>query len=490
MKYYYLKFIAVSFLFVGNKEMPIEKQNESTKKKKPNILFILTDDQTHNTIHALGNKEIETPAIDKLVRNGVTFTHAFYMGALTAPVCMPSRAMLLTGKNLFSLRQDGRYVPEEHVTMPEYFRNNGYETFGTGKWHQDKETFNRSFSTGDNIFLGGMHSYETNGHFEPILHHYDETGNYTHPFVADKFSSVCFADATIDFIRSYESENPFFAYVSFTSPHDPRTPPDKYGKTYRPDDVSLPDNFMPKHPFDNGALNIRAESLIPCPRTEQDVKTEIAKYYGMISEVDFQIQRIIDALTEKGNLDNTIIVFTSDNGLAVGQHGLLAKQNQYEHSIRVPLIISGPGFPINQKRNSYIYIHDLFPTLCDLIGLKTPKTLETKSFATNIFNPENPPRRRILTCYSDKQRAISLNEFKLIAYNVNGDNRMQLFNLHDDPWELNDLSNDPNYEKLKNELKAELINEMKLVNDFCDIDKDGWGFRKNLSQERLENLYP
>jgi len=490
MKYYYLKFIAVSILFVGNKGMANESQNDLQIKKKPNILFILTDDQTYNTIHALSNSEIETPAFDKLVEMGVTFTHAFNMGALTAPVCMPSRAMLLTGKNLFSLRQDGTYIPKNHVTMPEFFKNNGYETFGTGKWHQDKESFNRSFSKGDNIFLGGMHLYETNGHFEPILHHYDETCSYNNPFVANKFSSVCFADATIDFIRSHDSNKPFFAYVSFTSPHDPRTPPEEYGKKYKTKDISLPANFMPQHPFDNGALNIRAESLIPFPRTETDVKNEIAKYYRMISEVDFQIQRIIDTLNENGQMGNTIIVFTSDNGLAVGQHGLLAKQNQYEHSIRVPLIIGGPGIPINQKRNSYIYIQDLFPTLCDLIGLNTPNTIETKSFKKSIFYSTKQSRKKILTCYSDKQRAIRHNEYKLIVYNINGNSRIQLFNLIEDPWELNDLSNNSIYGKMKNDLFRELKKEMMSINDFCDLDKEGWGYPKNLNQEQLKNLNP
>src|SRR5690606_29288009 len=158
--------------------------------KKPNILFIVTDDQRYNTIHELGNIEIETPCMDKLVENGVTFTHAFYMGALGGAVCMPSRAMLLTGKNLFSLHQDGTYIPKEDITMPEYFKNNGYETFGTGKWHNGKESFNRSFSTGDNIFFGGMHSYETNGHFAPILNHYDSTCTYEKSFIANQFSSI------------------------------------------------------------------------------------------------------------------------------------------------------------------------------------------------------------------------------------------------------------------------------------------------------------
>lgn len=478
-------------LFVTGNSVVQGKTKQSKIVSKPaNILFILTDDQTFRTIHALGNNEIHTPAMDRLVNSGVTFTHSFYMGALGGAVCMPSRAMLLTGKNMFSLHQDGKYIPGNDITMPEHFRKNGYQTFGTGKWHQDKESFNRSFSHGDNIFFGGMHSYETNGHFAPLVNHYDVTGKYEQPFVSEKFSSDCFADAAIGFIQSVEQEKPFFIYVAFTSPHDPRTPPEEFAKQYKGDDITTPPSFMPIHPFDNGALNIRAESLIASPRKESDVKSEMAKYYGMISEVDQQIQRIINALNESGKLENTYIVFTSDNGLAIGQHGLMAKQNQYDHSVRVPLILCGPDIPSNEKRHAYVYVHDLFPTLCELTGLTIPESVESKSFKNVIFHPGKNHRKTIFTCYSDKQRAVRKNEIKLIVYNIKGTNKTQLFNLSEDPWELYDISEVPEYLPVKNQLSKILKKEMIQKNDFCDPEKPSWGFPVNLTWEELLQINP
>ena len=141
-------------------------------------------------------------------------------------------------------------------------------------------------------------------------------------------------------------------YVALTSPHDPRTPPPPYDRLYDPTKIPLPKNFYPIHPFDNGDLNVRDEQLLPTPRTPEAIKKEIALYYGMISEMDAQVGRILVTLEKEGLMENTLIVFAGDNGLAVGQHGLLGKQNLYEHSIRVPMIFSGPGIPKNKKEDS------------------------------------------------------------------------------------------------------------------------------------------
>ena len=151
-------------------------------------------------------------------------------------------------------------------------------------------------------------------------------------FLKINFPLCYFKEAAVNFLREYDGIKPFFACVSFTSPHDPRMAPDDYKKKYNSEAISLPKNFMSKHNFDNGELIIRDENLLPFSRTENAVKEEIAAYYAMISEVDDNIGKILKVLEETGHADNTIIIFTSDNGLAVGQHGLL-KQNLYEHSV-------------------------------------------------------------------------------------------------------------------------------------------------------------
>lgn len=157
----------------SGKETP---KDDGERTGRPNVLFLLTDDQTFNTIRALGNTEIHTPNMDRLVRRGVAFTQTHVMGGLNGAVSQPSRAMLLTGRGLMDVHRNGGFIPEAEKTFPEVFRENGYTTFATGKWHSDNASFNRSFSTGANIFFGGMHPYGRNnelGHRRPYLHQYD-----------------------------------------------------------------------------------------------------------------------------------------------------------------------------------------------------------------------------------------------------------------------------------------------------------------------------
>ena len=466
---------------------------EQSLPAKPNILILFTDDQRFDAVAELGNSEIVTPNMDSLVRSGITFTHTQIMGALGGAVSMPSRGMLMTGKTLFQMHRDAAYIPPEDIMMPEHFKANGYTTFGTGKWHNGRDAYHRCFSEGDNIFFGGMHRYETNGHFKPFLNHFDETGEYPEEkaFWGDKFSSIYYADAAVDFLKKKDSTAaPFFAFVSFTSPHDPRTPPREYGQNYTADDVSLPGNFKPQHPFDNGELYIRDEVLIPHPRTEEAVRGEIASYYGMISEVDYQIGRILAALKETGNYDNTIIVFAGDNGLAVGQHGLLGKQNLYDHSIRVPLVISGPGFEKNTRNQAYCYLLDVFPTLCDLAGLEIPASVSGQSIKPAIQNGSGG-RPHLFTAYADLQRAIRKDEFKLIVYNVSGKITEQLFNINEDPLELNNLAGKEEWKEKQDELRDLLQAEMQAQGDFCEMEKENWGHGpERMSWKALQAINP
>ena len=148
---------------------------------------------------------------------------------------------------------------------------------------------------------------------------------------AGKHSTDLFADVTCEFLRHHNSkQNPFFAYVSFMAPHDPRSMPPEFRELYDPDSFELPENFAPQHPFDNGWMTGRDEQLANFPRTKTEVQRHLTEYYAMITHLDTAIGRIIDTLVEQNVLDETIIIFTSDNGLAVGQHGLMGKQNLYD----------------------------------------------------------------------------------------------------------------------------------------------------------------
>jgi len=443
-----------------------------------NVLLIYTDDQRYDTIGGLGNSEIKTPNLDALLERGTTFTHAHTMGGLQAALCAPSRSMLMTGRPLFRLDAAGDHIPDDHLMLPEILANAGYVTFATGKWHNDRASFVRGFQTGEHIFFGGMHLPEVGGHEAPELFEFDPTGDYPieNRRQVDGYSSTLFADAAIDFLSEARStDQPFFAYVSFTSPHDPRTPPEPYHSWYHPDSVSLPPNFLPAHPFDIGHLDIRGEHLRARPRTEVMVREELALYYGMVSELDAQIGRILDALEENGQSENTLIIVAGDNGLAVGSHGLLAKQNLYEHSMRVPLILAGPRIPSNERRSQLVYILDIFPTIAELLDLTLPQTVHGESMVQWIEDPQSPGRTSIFFAYMDLQRGIrTADGWKYIQYQVNGVHTQQLFDLNSDPYETQNLIADSSYIEKVKDLREVLIQESRFWSDPLDLSAEYW----------------
>ena len=461
------------------------------KKEQKNVLFILVDDMQKTSIHAYGNTQVVSPNIDWIVQEGVSFGHAYTNGSLGGALSMPSRAMIMTGRGVYQVKQDGAVIPESQVTLPELLRANGYETFGTGKWHADKKSFNRSFEKGDHIFFGGMHQYNQNGHMSPRLHHYDPTAEYKEPFVGDKFSSEMFADAAVKFLSERKkNDRPFFAFVAFTSPHDPRNQHPGYGHTYHPEEMELPVNYLPQHPFDNGELKIRDEVLLPFPRTEEMIRKDLADYYGMISEVDVQIGRIIQTLREKGELENTILIFASDNGLAVGRHGLLGKQNLYEHSISVPLVMVVPGMKKGVRSESLCYLYDIYPTVCDLLQIQPAASVTGRSLLPVLQNPEQKHRDQLFLAYNSFQRALVKDNWKYIIYNVDGVVTEQLFDLSNDPDEMINLATDEKYAFKKDAYKRILKEEMKKNNDFCDLDRHFWrGKPDKVTWEEALRLY-
>lgn len=443
-----------------------------------NVVVLYSDDQRFNTIHALGNSAISTPNLDRLVQRGVAFTHAQTMGGRHGALCVPSRAMLHTGRYLNDLQKAGDVIPPEHITLPEYLRTKGYQTYAIGKWHNDKASFARSYSGGAAIFFGGMHAPDKGGQEHPQFVHFDTTGQYQAPNqTASVYSSELYANEAINFLNQPQTATkPFYLYVAFTSPHDPRTPPEAFRKQYRPDQIPLPANYLPQHPFDNGELDVRDEKLLPRPLTPEVVKEELALYYGMISELDAQIGRILNTLDQQGLTQHTLIVFAGDNGLAVGSHGLLGKQNLYEHSMRVPLIISGPTLPQNRQADALVYLADIFPTVTELLHLPTPPTVDSQSLVPYLRHPEKAGRDAVYYAYRDFQRAVrTADNWKLIKYLVNQQETTQLFNLNNDPQEMTNLANSPEWQAKRKALETLLHQQMTLYHDPLDSTKPNWG---------------
>ena len=443
-----------------------------------NVLLIYTDDQRYNTIGRLGNSEIRTPNIDALIERGTAFTHAHTMGGLQAALCAPSRSMLMTGRPLFRLDGIGDNIPVDHVMLPEILTDAGYMTFATGKWHNDRASFARAFQDGEHLFFGGMHLPEVGGHEAPELFEFDPSGVYSNDNrrQVNGYSSTLFTDAAIEFLSEARSaDQPFLAYVSFTSPHDPRTPPEPYASWYHPDSVSLPPDFLPAHPFDNGHLDVRDELLREVPRTEEMIREELALYYGMISEMDAHIGRILDALEANGQLENTLVIVAGDNGLAVGSHGLLGKQNLYEHSMRVPLILAGPGIPSNEQRHQLVYVFDIFPTIAEILNLPLPQTVEGESLVQWMEDSQSPGRSSVFYAYRDFQRGIrTADGWKHIQYQVNGNHTEQLFDLNTDPYETQNLISDPSHQETLDRLRTLLVEESIHWSDPLDLSAENW----------------
>lgn len=458
--------------------------------KKPNILFILADDQRFDTIAALGNTHIKTPNLDTLVKNSTTFTHAHIPGGTSGAVCMPSRAMLHTGRTAFHIYGVGETIPQEHTTMGECFTTNGYKTIGIGKWHNGTESYARSFTNGDNIFFGGMWDHWN----VPICHHHADgkyknhiksTPNFFHAnhplsIIAESISAGVHStdllmDCAIDFLKE-DYDSPFMLYLSLLAPHDPRTMPKEFQDMYKPTDIDLPESFLPDHPFFFGSGDeTRDEALANHPRGEIEIKQHICDYYAMISHIDYKLGQLIETLKKTGKLENTIIVYTGDNGLALGKHGLMGKQNLYDHSVRVPLIISGPNIEKNKITANYVYLLDIYPTLCDLADVKIPHSVEGLSFKKILQGDDTPIREDLYFAYVDNIRAVKDSRYKLIEYRLCR-KQSQLYDLLNDPQEIKNLYNDKNYATIVKKLTAKMLTYKAEWEDTADskFSKSYW----------------
>jgi len=435
---------------------------------KPNVLFLFTDDQQADMIGALGNPHIQTPHTDRLVREGTAFTNAYIMGGSSPGVCLPSRAMLLTGRTLWNVDNQGIWgfeISEKNQTLPEVFRAGGHLTFVVGKNDPGRTGhIGRAYTHGGRMLLQGMSSQVN----VPIVE-FREDGDYrgVRPTrTRGLHSAEMYAEDTIAFIEQHAGgDQPFYAYVSFQTPHDPWQMPEEYLAMYDPEEIPLPASFAPEHPFDNGILDVRDEMLLAHPRTPEAVRTAIAKYYATMTHTDAQIGRILEALEKSGQYENTLIVFASDNGMAVGRHGLVGKQNVYDHAVRVPLIITGPGIPKGETREQLCYINDIYPTLCDLLGYPIPETVEFKSLVPVLEDAAATHRDHLYFAFMSWQRAIRDERHKLIEYAVDGTRHTQLFDLKEDPDELHNLAESPEHQEILASLRALLETERVRLND-------------------------
>lgn len=457
-----------------------QKLNTAIKiDKKPNIIFLFSDDQSFKDVHALGNKEIRTPTMDKLAEQGVTLTHAFNMGGWNGAVCVASRAMLISGRSIWRAEQVSKQFAKNvdlDKTWPRLMQSAGYETYMTGKWHVQAKA--------DSIFnhvghvLRGMPHDTPEGYNRPKnvkdtlwKPWKKEFGGY---WEGGKHWSVLVKDDALSFINSAAQKNkPFFMYIAFNAPHDPRQSPKKYVDMYPLEDISLPKSFIPENPYAEimgAGKKLRDERLAPFPRTEYAVKVNRQEYYAITTHLDDQIAEILNALEEKGLKGNTYIFFTSDHGLAVGEHGLMGKQNMYDHSMRVPLMVVGPNIPKGKKIDANVYLQDIMASVLELAGVQKPEYVEFNSFMGLINGEKNESNYDAIygTYKREAQRMIRKDNFKLIIYPKS--HTTLLFDLKKDPLELDDLSSYSKYAKKIKFLFKDLITKQQEMGDDLILD--------------------
>ena len=403
---------------------------KAARQQPPNILFLFADDQRADTIAALGNPVIATPNLDRLVRRGLSFNRAYMAGSNNPATCIPSRAMLLSGQ---SLRRVDETLMRD-VTWPEAFHGAGYTTFVSGKWHNGGASVSKCFQFARAMFTGGM----GDPMHTPLRNL--EDGVLRKPFTPDKHACEVFADEAVEFLGKHKGA-PFLCYIPFDAPHDPHIVPKDFPVQYNSSTIPLPSNFAEVHPFDNGEMTVRDELLLPSPRTPDAVRGMLADYYRYVSYLDAQVGRILDALEASPFADNTIVVFSSDSGVARGSHGLIGKQNLYEHSVRVPLIVSGPGIPKGVTTDAMCYLYDVFPTLGAACAVPAPSTSEGRDLSAVLREPTLPGRELLQFSYKDEQLAVRDKRWKLIYYPKV--DVTQLFDLEADPQETTDMGGAP-----------------------------------------------
>ncbi|MFO1529733.1 MAG: sulfatase-like hydrolase/transferase [Kiritimatiellia bacterium] len=353
---------------------------------RPNILFILTDDQAVDTLAALGEAipgavTVQTPNLDRLARSGTAFRNAVNMGAWNGAVCVASRSMLNTGRFLWPAEAAEKAKYQSEVKDGRFWsqrmRAAGYETYMAGKWHVETPApalFNHVGTIREGMPASRPSAYQRPRAGGDTWLPWDESlGGY---WAGGRHWSEVLADEAAGFLKAAAgSDKPFFMYIAFNAPHDPRQSPRSFVERYPADQLGLPPNFRPLHPLHEAMglgpatdKALRDEALAPFPRTEQAIRVHRGEYYALVTHLDVQIGRILDTLREQGLAEKTVVILTSDHGLAVGRHGLMGKQSLYQHSVRVPFLIAGPGIPAGGSVDARIYLQDAMATALDLAG--------------------------------------------------------------------------------------------------------------------------
>jgi iduronate 2-sulfatase len=510
--FFYQKIVVVILIIIG---ATISLNAQKIDYKNPNVVFIISDQHKKKASGCYGSDMAITPNIDKLAATGIKLNNCY----AAAPVCAPSRAALTTGmypeacgapfhkapvlnkkgkmKDYGSGELRKTSYHEGIVTLGEIFRNNGYVTAGIGKMHVHGElqkNVDPSFPKGNDMgFDEASVRYYTNfpgGHYE------DEVGRDTYeryrvfgaynsyrkdlkwnsdykPSLVkndeDNFDMVV-TQKSIKFIKERgKDEKNFFLHVGLEKPHPALTTTQKYLDMFDPKDFELPETSDDSHKKGKypWVPNWSNSSLSQQPEKAKNV---MAAYHASVSEMDAMVGRIVQSLKENNLYENTIIIYTTDHGEHLFEHGFTGKHNMYEAAVNIPFIISYPKLlPTNKSNNSLVSLIDVMPTLCDLMGWEVPETAQGRSIVKYLKSGTVSTNRSVFSEFRGSingfrdiknlpSRMMRLGDYKLVYTHgvIN-----QLYNVTEDPNEMNNLVLDKNYQEMQRDLCFQTLAEWR-----------------------------
>ncbi len=447
------------------------KRSGVKRSNKPNVLFVICDD-LNNDIGAYGHPMVKTPNIDRLAAEGVLFRNAY----TNFPLCGPSRNSFMTGlypdqTTIKTLRVLTRSRVPEVVTMSQHFMNHGYTAARVGKiYHYDNpkaigtDGHDDPASWNEKINPIGRDKAEEDkitsllpGKFGATLSWYAAEGT------DEEQTDGIVATESINLMKKYSEENkPFFLAVGFYRPHTPYVSPKKYFEMHPKDKIvipQVPDGYLQ-------TLPVPAQKTLIAHKEQLNLADDLARsaiqgYYAAISFVDAQIGRLLDGLEEYGLKENTIVLFTSDHGYHMGEHGHYKKMTLFENAARVPLIISVPGQKNKGKQTSSMAeMIDFYPTLSDLASLPKPAQVSGVSLAPVLDDISAAPRKNAITQMANGY-SIRTSRYRYTEWLEGGEKNKELYDHRKDPDEMKNLAEKPRYGKVVATLKAQLAGRVK-----------------------------
>ncbi|MCA8990842.1 MAG: sulfatase-like hydrolase/transferase [Planctomycetaceae bacterium] len=454
---------------------------------RPNILWICTDQQRFDTVSSLGNLRINTPHVDQLVEQGVAFTQAYCQ----SPVCTPSRASFLTGRypQTTRCRQNGQKMPDNERLLPRMLADAGYRCGLSGKLHLASCANGRveeRIDDGYEVFHWSHHpqpDWPENAYTQWLtskgvtweeLYQGPEKDYVKHGIPTEYHQTTWCAEKAIEFINEAPADGrPWLFSVNMFAPHHPFDPSPEYLARYRPEDMPVPkwrdgeleskSNFQRlDHEWaHNSPGGMRVSDITP-----QQSQAITAAYYAMCEQIDDQVGRMLAALDASGQRENTIVIFMSDHGEMLGDHGLYLKgPHFYDEAIHVPLVMSLPGtFAGGLRRSAFVELTDLCPTLLECCGLRVEPQIQGESFRKLLVDPLAPDEHRAdvyceytnsWTHHRSYGSMLRTRDFKLVVYHGTGEG--ELYDLREDPDEFENLWSNPATQAVKLQLMQRLF---------------------------------